>query len=214
MERLREEGKLTRRSRFLKWSPVTVNELEGFLALILNMGIITVPKVEDYWKTSMTAEIPFFRTVMPRDRFMLIFWMLHVSHSTTPSPKRIDKLRMLLDMLIPRFQMRYTPTCNLSVDETLLRFRGRFIGKQYMPKKPAKWGIKAFSLACSTGYLLNTLVYTGADTLSEASDEYAPLPQPSRVVMHLLEKYLHKGYHVYTDRYSLLLMHCMQLSHH
>ena len=129
----------------------------------------------------------------PWDRFMLIFWMLHVSHCSSSSPKRIDKLRMLLDILIPRFQMRYTPTCNLSVDETLLRFRGRFVGKQYMPKKPA--------LACSTGYLLNTLVYTGADTLSEASDEYAALPQPSRVVMHLLEKYLHKGYHVYTDRY-------------
>ena len=31
--------------------------------------------------------------------------------------------------------------------------------------------------------------------------KHSTLPQPARVVMHLLEPYLHKGYHVFTDRY-------------
>lgn len=66
--------------------------------------------------------------------------------------------------LYPGFRCNTLRTSQL-MKHTYVRFWGQ---KKYMPKKPTKWGIKAFSLACSTGYLLNTLVYTGADTLSDA----------------------------------------------
>ena len=191
IEKLRAEDKLKRRSRLLKWIPITVTDLVGFLAIIINMGVINVPAVEDYWKTSWTAEIPFFSRVMSRDRFELIFWMLHASHTTTSTPKRIDKIRMLLDILLSKFQANYIPRRNLAIDETMLRFRGRFVGKQYMPKKPVKWGIKAFSLADSTnGYILNVLLYTGAETLDETDSQHSTFLQPA---MHLLEPYLNKG---------------------
>ena len=65
-----------------------------------------------------------------------------------------------------------------------------------------KWGFKAFSLAdSSNGYLFNILLYTGAETLDEANPVFSTLPQPARVVMDLLEPYLHRGHHVFTDRY-------------
>ena len=71
-----------------------------------------------------------------------------------------------------------------------------------MPKKPVKWGIKAFSLAdSSNGYLLNILLYTGAETLDVTNQQSSTLPQPARVVLHLLEPYLHQGHHLFTDRY-------------
>ena len=64
-------------------------ELLGFLTVILNMGLIHVPEIEDYWKTCWTSEIGFFGRVMPRDRFKQIFWMLHVRHSSFPAqPKK------------------------------------------------------------------------------------------------------------------------------
>ena len=53
----------------------------GFLAITLNMGIVKVPEIKDYWKTSWESHIPFFSRVMPRDRFGLIFWMLHAEGS-------------------------------------------------------------------------------------------------------------------------------------
>ena len=163
------------------------------------MGITTAPAVEDYWKTSWIAEIPFFSRVMSRDRFKLIFWMLHVSHSTVSPAKRIDKVKMLLEMMLAKFQANYIPKRSLAVDETMIAFRGRFSGKQYMAKKPVKWGIKAFSLAdSSNGYLLNILLYTGSETLDEPSEQFF---SPARVVLHLLEPYLHMGHHVFTDRY-------------
>ena len=52
----------------------------GFIAIIINMGLIQLPNIEAYWSTSWTGEIPFFPRVMTRGRFLEIFWMLHVSH--------------------------------------------------------------------------------------------------------------------------------------
>ena len=112
------------RSRLRKWVPLTIVELLGFLAIIINMGVITVPTLEDYWKTSWLANIPFFSRVMARDRFELIFWMLHCSHSNTTPAKRIDKVRTFLDVLLHRLQQKYTHGQNLAIDESMLRFRG------------------------------------------------------------------------------------------
>ena len=115
---------------------------------------------------------------------------------------RIDKVKSICDALIQNFQHNFRPAQNVAVDETMVGFHGRFGAKQYMPNKPTKYGIKAFTLASSdTGYLLNVLLYTGADTLAGSESEYASLPQPARVVMHLMQPYLNKGHHVYTDRY-------------
>ena len=88
-------GNLTRHSRFKKWAPITIVDLYGFLAIVLNMGIIRLPELEDYWKRSWVAEITFSR-VMPRDRFELIFWMLHVSHATG-TVRRIDKVQLFFE---------------------------------------------------------------------------------------------------------------------
>ena len=198
IEALRQANQLTPRSRFATWQPVTVNEFHAFLAVILNMGLIDIPTLEGYWSTSWESEIPFFRRVMPRDRFLQIFWMLHVGDGEG----RVDKVKKVCDALIHNFQAKYQPAQNLAVDETMVGFRGRFAAKQYMPNKPTKYGIKAFTLASSDhGYLLNVLLYTGADTLADADQAYSSLPQPARVVMHLLPQYLGKGHHVYTDRY-------------
>ena len=162
------------------------------------MGIIRAPELEDYWRRSWVAEITFFSRVMPRDRFELIFWMLHVSHGTA---NRIDKLRLFFEKIVGKFQKNYTPGREISVDETMLKFRGRFVARQYMPKKPVKWGIKCFNLAdSSNGYILNVLPYMGHETFLTSTTS-TDLPQPARVVMHLAEPYLDKGRHLFTDRY-------------
>ena len=198
IQALRESNQLRPRSRFGMWQPVSVQEMRAFFAVILNMGLIDVPTLEGYWSTSWESEIPFFRRVMPHDRFLQIFWMLHVGDG----PRRADKVQTLLDALLGNFQACYCPSENLAVDETMVSFRGRFGPKQYMPGKPTKYGVKAFTLASSEhGYLLNTLLYTGAETLQHSDPAYSTLPQPARVVMHLMRPYLKRGHHVYTDRY-------------
>ena len=203
VEELRSKGLLRPRSHIAKWEPVTATEMEGFLAIIVNMGLISMPQIQDYWSTSWTCQLPFFNRTMTRDRFMNIFWLLHVScEQDGVTPRRIDKVRALLDLLIPKFQASYYPSRDISVDETMVGFRGRFGPKQYIPSKPQKYGIKAFTMADSDhGYLLNILVYTGADKLLHADSQYQQHPQPCRVVLDLVKPYLDKGHHVFTDRY-------------
>lgn len=51
----------------------------------------------------------------------------------------------------------------------MIGFCGRFRAKQYIPNKPTKYGVKAFTLADSlNGYILDILVYKGADILQNA----------------------------------------------
>ena len=108
------------------------------MAVIINMGLIQLPEIEAYWSTSWTGDIPFFRRVFPRNRFEQIFWMLHVSRDDPTNPqKKINKVKEILDLLLPRFQKCLSPGRNLSVDETMVGFRGRFGAKQYMPAKPS-----------------------------------------------------------------------------
>ena len=67
-------------------------------------------------------------------------------------------------MLIARFQAVYTPERQLAIDETLIKFKGKVHFRQFIPIKPGRFGIKAFTLAeSSSGYVLNSKIYTGKE---------------------------------------------------
>ena len=68
--------------------------------------------------------------------------------------------------------------------------------------KPTKYGVKAFTLADSlNGYILDVLLYTGADTLDNSNPSYPDLPKPAQTVMALTKDYLNEGRTIFTDRY-------------
>jgi hypothetical protein len=67
---------------------VTVTEFWCFLATVINMGIIGLPNMKDYWSQEWSYHVPFFNDIFSRDRFMQIFWMLHVS----PTPPATGQL--------------------------------------------------------------------------------------------------------------------------
>lgn len=68
----------------------------------------------------------------------------------------------MLDTIIVQFKSVYMPKAQVSIDESIIGFKGRLSFVQYMPKKPTKWGIKAWVLTESeTGYVWNMKIYTG-----------------------------------------------------
>ena len=49
----------TKRGLYRNWRPVTKEEIKGFIAVILNMGIIQLGDLKDYWSTEDTNNLPF-----------------------------------------------------------------------------------------------------------------------------------------------------------
>ena len=76
----------------------------------------------------------------------------------------VHKLCDFIDLHKSSFIENYTPNGGLCIDEYLLLWKGRF--RVYIPSKRERCGIKIYMLCDSeTGYLLNHIVYTGADTV-------------------------------------------------
>ena len=92
---------------------------------------------------------------MSRDRFSLILRFLHLNDSEGYIPKgqpgydAIYKLRPFLTAMLKQFEEFYTPRKELSLDKSMIGFKGRLSFIQHMPKKPTKWGMKAFVVADS-----------------------------------------------------------------
>jgi len=50
------------------------------------------------------------------------------------------------------------------VDEVIVKFKGRVILRQYIPKKRKRCGIKIYKLCDESGYTYDMRVYLGRDT--------------------------------------------------
>ena len=101
-------------------------------------------------------------------RFELLMSYLHLNDTSNQPPRssptydKLFKVRPLIEKVVTSFRSVYVPNREISIDETMIGFKGRLGWIQYMPKKPTKWGIKAWALADSkTGYVWNFSIYTG-----------------------------------------------------
>ena len=84
----------------------------------------------------------------------------------SPHYYKLYKVRPYLDALVQNFRTAYTPQQNLSIDESIISYKGMLSWIQYMPKKPTIWGMKAWCLADSNnGYIWNLKIYTGKTRL-------------------------------------------------
>ena len=98
--------------------------------------------------------------------------------------------------MLPRFTAVYAPSQNLSLDETLIKFKGRVQFRQFLPLERSKFGLKGFVIADAlTGYVLNTSIYTGKER--PAASKHLAM----RVVLNLTEPYAHKGYRLFVDNW-------------
>ena len=150
------------------WKDVSLEELKAFLGLLIAMSIHKLPSYRDYWSTDWVLGVPAFARVMARDRFFDILYNIHLCDNTQmPQPgstnfDKLFKIRNFIDDLNTKFRMNYQPHREQSIDEAMIKYKGRTSLKQYMPMKPIKRGIKMWCRADSTsGYLCDFEVYTG-----------------------------------------------------
>ncbi|KAK3802797.1 hypothetical protein RRG08_012311 [Elysia crispata] len=73
---------------------------------------------------------------MPRDRFSMIWRYLDLAHNAAPqarNPDRLAKLRPMITYFNGVFNKKYTPYQDVSIDESMVKFKGHLAIRQYMP---------------------------------------------------------------------------------
>jgi hypothetical protein len=99
------------------------------LGLIINMGLMPLPEIKDYWSSEWATEVPFFCAVMSRVHFLQIFWMIHVGNDTTKGShraiKRTRKIHGAIEYIEKQFQDYFMPGKNIAIDGSTVGFKGK-----------------------------------------------------------------------------------------
>ncbi|GBL84787.1 PiggyBac transposable element-derived protein 4 [Araneus ventricosus] len=103
-------------------------------------------------------------------------------------------------MLMQRFQSTYIPKQDISIDESLIGYKGRLGWKQYIPTKRSRFGVKLFQLCESeSGYIWNSSIYTGIGTMFHV--DYEDYGVSTKSVLSLIHELKNKRYTLTTDNY-------------
>jgi len=166
------------------------------------MGFSQRPSFRDYWIEDTLLETPGFKKIFSRDEFLLInrFFQIEESFPKDPSDP-FKKMRNFAISIIKTSRLLYMPANILSLDESMINFRGRHVCKQYMPAKPIKFGFKLYVIAeAETGFMCSFLFH-GSKEYNEILSESENNSSIENVVLSLTDGLENNGYHIFMDRY-------------
>lgn len=106
------------------------------------------------------------------------------------------KIRDVIDYFNEKMNTCYYPGNELSLDESMVLWRGRLRFEQYIKKKRHKYGIKLYMLTEPDGLILKFRVYAESQDHDVAGKGHA-----EKVVMQLMEEKLQNGHCLYMDNY-------------
>lgn len=190
----------TEKSRITDWKLLTLAELKVFLGIWFHMGNVHLNRLQDYWKKDELFAIPGLQKYMSRNRFMGIMRCLHFSKnpSSVGDPgygDRLHKIRYMQDYFNKRMEEVYYPEKELSLDESMVLWRGRLVFRQFIKGKKHKYGMKLYLLAEPNGMILRCNAYSGAQ------GELGGVGHAEKVVMSLLQGFENKGHGLYMDNF-------------
>jgi len=190
------------------WTNTNEVEIKNFLAIVMYTGLVSYPKISDYWSRQPLFYNTFVPKIMPRNRFQELLRFFHVAdNDTIVHGDRLGKIQPLVVKLVNNFKKYKVPGENVVIDETMIPFRGRLSFRQYIPSKSARYGVKLFKICDNIGYTYDLIIYSGKNTTSISND----ITCASKVVLQLMTDYLNKGRTLIIDNYytSLNLAHIL-----
>ncbi|XP_026469438.1 piggyBac transposable element-derived protein 4-like [Ctenocephalides felis] len=168
---------------------IEISELKAFIGLLYIAGFYRSNKqnLSDLWQVDGTG-VEIFRLTMSIQRFYFIQSCLRFDDKSTRAERQqfdnLAPIRNIFEMFVQQCQKMYSPGENCTIDEMLVAFRGRCKFRQYIPSKPAKYGIKIFALVdASTYYVTNLEIYSGKQPSGPYSLSNKPFDVVNRVVL-------------------------------
>lgn len=152
---------------------VTIDEIYAYIGILVLLGVLKKRNVEisDIWCENSGAfhRVDFVCATMSRERFQFLSRFITFDDIATreerlQTDRKLFKFREIFNRVRTKCLTAYDVGPHVSVDEHLYPFRGHFMARQYMPKKPAKYGMKIWQLVDSESrYLLNFNIYLGKE---------------------------------------------------
>ncbi|CAI5671651.1 unnamed protein product [Oreochromis niloticus] len=154
------------------WKPMGPVEFRAYVGLLVLAGVYRSrgEACESLWDAESGRSV--FRAAMPLKTFRAYSSALRFDDREARRAVRgegggsgydkLARIRAVWDEWCARLPAMYRPGPEVTVDERLVPFRGRCPYRQYMPSKPARYGIKIW-VACDarSSYAWKMQVYTG-----------------------------------------------------
>lgn len=166
---------------------LTEDELYIFLGINLIMSYIKYPRTRLYWSSDTAIRMDLIADSMSVNRYELILRHLHFVNNLElqeNNPDKLKRIRPFLDKIQRNFISAAAPEEYQAIDEQIVPLKGRVGLKQYLPKKPKKWGVKIWVRAGVSGYMYQFEIYQGS---GGGRESISPLGACADVILRLTE---------------------------
>lgn len=186
------------------WTDFTATELDAFVGILLAAGYShnNMQTTKALWQSN---NLPIFRAAMSFNRFSALARYIRFDDGRTRAQRlRDDKaapIRDVWNFLNENLAKNYSPHDSITIDEQLFPYRGKTKFTQYIPSKPAKYGIKIW-WACDSKskYPLQGKLYTGRQ-----EGEEREVNQGENVLIQLAKPYSNTGRTIVADNFFTTL---------
>ena len=187
---------------------ISRSELISFLGIQFLISYHRLPELSMFWEQQPDAGLGLgiVQQSMTRDRFRFISKYLAVAIESDGEPPRpgeardpIAKIRPLVIALNDRYTHCRMPGEVQSIDESMVKFKGRSMIRQSVRNKPIKSGFKLWSRCGPSGYTYQFEVYTGKTAAGLATSRKGE--SPGNIVLRLCDSLVDKGHIVAFDSY-------------
>jgi hypothetical protein len=170
----------------------TPEEMWMFISVYIFMGIVNLPRLHMYWEGQWRQ--PYVVNAFTRDRFKQLLRYFHIAEPTPAGVKHdvVDKIKPLHDHCLTIFPEYFSPPEYLTLDEIMVRFKGRSSIKTIIKIKPTPIGYKVYAIA-SHGYLLTFHLYKGKGGYTVQQGKI------HHTVMKLVERWTGSNHTLFTD---------------
>ncbi|XP_018401600.1 PREDICTED: piggyBac transposable element-derived protein 4-like [Cyphomyrmex costatus] len=147
---------------------------------------------------------------MTYNRFRHLLTLLHFSENEDDSTDKLRKIRSVYELLVDNFKAVYRPGKDISIDESLIPWKGRLSFRQCNRNKRARFGIKAYkNCESKTGYVYDVNMYIGKDRENERARKGIGIS--GTVVKTLLRDLAGQGRSLYIDNWYTSPLLCKEL---
>ena len=99
--------------------------------------------LSDYWSSNSSMGNQFIKNTISRNRFQILMSKLYFNHPEKPdNATKLYYVEELVNCMKQTLSNAMSESSHQSIDESMVKFKGRSVLKQYSPLKPMKRGVK------------------------------------------------------------------------